>query len=130
LFHNLALGCVGEYYRVVHALAQFSPALTFFNTTSVFTTLHLESDGFFSLFLEDYKPDQDLELFFDSFKLTLQRMPHLSTNGPFGMVLNTFKTIFTLKIQVDSLNCFNIIFILHKATFHPKLQMSLKWPTS
>jgi len=39
------------------------------NTTLTFTTLHRKSDGYFFLFLEDYKPDQDLKLSSDSFKL-------------------------------------------------------------
>jgi hypothetical protein len=58
-------------------LAPFSFAPTFFDITSIFTTLHLESNGSFLLFFEDYKPNQDLELSFDSFKLA---------NVPFGMV--------------------------------------------
>ncbi len=39
--------------------------------------------------------------------------------------LNTFGTIFTLKIQrMDSFNYSKFVFILHKVTFHPKLHMS------
>jgi hypothetical protein len=38
---------------------------------------YLELNGYFLLFLEDYKLDQDLELSFDSFKLMFQRMSHL-----------------------------------------------------
>jgi hypothetical protein len=37
------------------------------NTTSTFTILHFESNGFFSLFIKDYKPNQDLELSFNFF---------------------------------------------------------------
>jgi hypothetical protein len=45
--------------------------------------------------------------------------------------LNTFGTIFTLKIlRVDSLSCSNFVFILHRVMFHPKLHVSLEWPTS
>jgi hypothetical protein len=57
-----------------------------FDTISTFTTLHPESNGYFLLFLEDYEPNQDLELSSDSFKLTIQCMLHLSTIGLVGMV--------------------------------------------
>jgi hypothetical protein len=40
----------------------------------------------FPIFLEDYEPNQDLELSFDSFNLTFQCMSNLSTSGSFGMV--------------------------------------------
>jgi hypothetical protein len=97
LFHNLTLGCAGEYFRVARALAPFFPAPTSSNTTSILTTLHFESDGYFSFFLEDYKPDQDFKLFSNSFKLAFQRMPHLEANGHLGSFLNTFGIVFTLK---------------------------------
>jgi len=76
LLHNLILGCVGEYFRVTDTLAPFSLTPISFNTTSVLTTLHLDLDGYFSFFLKDYEPDQDLKLSSDSFKLTFQRMSH------------------------------------------------------
>jgi len=41
----------------------------FFDTTPALIALHPELYGYFLLFFEDYKPDQDLELSFDSFKL-------------------------------------------------------------
>jgi len=44
--------------------------------------------------------------------------------------LNIFETIFTPNIQqMDSLNCSNFVFILHKVTFHPKLHAPLERPT-
>jgi hypothetical protein len=102
-----------------------------FTTTSALTALHPESNGYFSFFLEDYELNQDLELSFDYFKLAFQRMPHLLANGHSRMVFNTFKTVFTLKIQrMDSLSCSNFVLISHKVTFHPKLHMSLEWPAS
>jgi hypothetical protein len=57
LFHNLALGYAREYFWVARVLAPFFPTPMSFDTTSILTTLHLESHGYFSLFLEDYKPD-------------------------------------------------------------------------
>jgi hypothetical protein len=50
-------------------LAPFSPTLL-----SIFTTLHLELDGHFLLFLKDYELNQDLELSSNSYKLTFQHM--------------------------------------------------------
>jgi len=84
--HNLVLGCVREYVRTIHVLAPLSLAPTSFDTTSTFTALHLESNGYFLLFLEDYKPNQNLELFPNSFKLVFQCMSHLLASGLFGMI--------------------------------------------
>jgi len=86
LFYNLFFGCVGEYFRVNHALAPFSHTPTSFDTTPTFTAQHLELNGNFPLFFKDYKLDQNLELSSNSFKLTFQCMPHLSASGHFGMV--------------------------------------------
>ncbi len=49
-----------EYFQATYALAPFFLAPTSSNTTSILTTLHLESNGYFLLFLEDYELDQDL----------------------------------------------------------------------
>jgi hypothetical protein len=51
------LGHAREYFWVVHVLTSFSPTPTSSSTTSTLTTLHLESDGYFLLFLENYKLD-------------------------------------------------------------------------
>jgi hypothetical protein len=80
-----------------------------FDTTSTFITLHLESNGYFLLFLESYEPEQNLELFFDSFKLTLQRMPHLSISGPSRMICEHFQNCFHPK---DLANGFLLLFQL------------------
>jgi hypothetical protein len=56
------------------------------DTTTTFTTLHLLSNGFFPLFLEDCELNKDLELSSDFFKLPFQCMPNLFTSDPFGMV--------------------------------------------
>jgi len=69
LFCSLAFGHAGEYFWVTHALAPFSLAPMSFDTTPALTALHLESYNYFPLFFEDYKPDQNFELSFDSFKL-------------------------------------------------------------
>jgi hypothetical protein len=85
---SLIFGRAGEYFHAYRTLAPFSLAPTFSTTTTLaFTILHLKSYGYLLLFLEDYEPNQDLELSIDSFKLTFQRMPHLLASGPFGMVL-------------------------------------------
>jgi len=90
LLCSLALVCAREYSWTIHALAPFFPTPTSFDTTSTLTTLHPESNGYFSLFLQDYKPDQDLKLFSNSFKLTFQCMPHISVSGPSRMVFEHF----------------------------------------
>jgi hypothetical protein len=73
--------CAKKYSRTTRALALFPPTPTSSDTTSALTTLHLESDGYFLFFLEDYEPNQNFELFFDSFKEAFQHMPHLSASG-------------------------------------------------
>jgi hypothetical protein len=40
-----------------------------FDTISTLIALHSKSNGYFSLFLENYKLNQDLELFSNSLKL-------------------------------------------------------------
>jgi hypothetical protein len=83
-----------------------------FYTTSTFITLHLNLDGYFSLFLEYYKPNQNIELFFDSFKLTSECMPHLLASGPFGMV---FEHLWNCFHPEDSTSWF---FQLFQLCFH------------
>jgi hypothetical protein len=68
-FHSLILECVREYFLAIHTLAPFFLALT-----SILATLHHKLDGHFSLFLEDYELNQDLELSSNSSKLTFQHM--------------------------------------------------------
>jgi len=77
----LALGHVGEYFWTTCALAPIFPTPTSSNTTLALTALHLKLDGYFSLFFKYYEPNHDFKLFFDSFKLMFQRMPHLLTSG-------------------------------------------------
>jgi hypothetical protein len=55
LLRSLVLGHVGEYFKTTHALAPFFNAPMSFNITLTFTTLHPKSNGYFLLFLEDYK---------------------------------------------------------------------------
>jgi hypothetical protein len=98
LLCNLAFGCACEYFRVVHALAPFFLAPMSFDTTLDLITLHLKLDGYFSLCLEDYELDKDLELFSDSFKLAFQCMSHLLASGHSKIFLIIFEIIFTLKI--------------------------------
>jgi len=101
-----------------------------FDTTSTFTTLHLNLDNYFPFFLKDLESNQDLEIFSNSFKLAFQHMLHLSTNGLFGMVFEHLRIVFTQKIQqMDSLNYFNFVLILLKVTIHLELHMSLVRPT-
>jgi hypothetical protein len=57
LLRSLALGYVWEYFRTTCTLALFSLASTFFDTTSTLITLHPETNGYFSFFLEDYEPN-------------------------------------------------------------------------
>jgi hypothetical protein len=64
------------------------------NTTLIPIALHPKSDGYFSFFLKDYEPDQDLEFSFYSFKLTFQGMPHLLTNGISGMVFEHLRNYY------------------------------------
>jgi hypothetical protein len=78
-------------------LAPFSPTPMPFETTSTFTTLHLDLDGFFIIFFKNYEPNGNLELFSDSFKLTFQCMSHLSTSGHFWMVFGTPSKLFSTK---------------------------------
>ncbi len=81
VFHNLVLGHAGEYFQAVHVLTPFFFAPMSLDTTSILNILHHELDGLFMLFLKDYKPNQNFELSFDSFKLTFKRMLHLFASG-------------------------------------------------
>jgi hypothetical protein len=56
-FYNLTFGRAREYSRATHDLTPFSPTPTPFDTTSIFTTLHPKSNGYFTFFFEDYEPD-------------------------------------------------------------------------
>jgi hypothetical protein len=86
LLCSLVLGHAREYSRTTQVLAPFSLEPTSFETTLALIILHLESDGFFLLFLEDYKLNQDLKLSYEVFKLAFQCMVHLFINGHYGMV--------------------------------------------
>jgi hypothetical protein len=68
------------------------------NTTSIFTALHHELDGYFSLLLEDYELNQNFIKKNYSFKLAFQCMPQLLASGPSKIILNTFEIVFTQKI--------------------------------
>jgi hypothetical protein len=81
LLNRLVFGHAGEYFKATCTLAPFSLTPMSFNTTSALVTLHLESNGYFPLFLEDYELNQELELSFNSFKLAFQRMSHKSASG-------------------------------------------------
>jgi len=98
LFHSLVFGSVGKIYsKATYALAPFSFAPTSFDTTSTLITLHLESNGYFPLFLKNYELNQDLEFSFDYFKLVFQCMPHLSPSGPSRVVFEHLRDCFHLK---------------------------------
>jgi hypothetical protein len=88
-------------------LAPFSFAPMSSNTTSTFITLHLELDGYFLFFLKNNKLNQNFELSSNFFKLTFQRMPHLSTNDPFGMIFEHLWNCFHLE---DSMGGFPQLF--------------------
>jgi hypothetical protein len=83
---SLILKCAWEYFRATHAFTPFSPTPMSFNTTSTFTTLHNELDGYFLFFLKDYDLNQNFKFFSNSFKLTFQCMPHLLASGFSRMV--------------------------------------------
>jgi hypothetical protein len=128
LLHSLVFGHAGEYFRIVHALTPLSFAPTYSNTTLVFFSLHLQSDGFLPFSLEHYKPNQNLEL-----SLTFSNW-HSNTNYIYLQVAllswfsNTFEIVFTQKIiQVDSHSCLNFIPISHMVTCHVELHISLEW---
>jgi len=96
-FHILVFEHVREYFQVIDILAPFSFAPTSSNTSSTFTALHFELDGYFSLFQKDYKLDQDIELSFNSFELTFQRISHLLVIGPSGVVFEHLRDCFHPK---------------------------------
>jgi hypothetical protein len=94
LLYSLILRHAKEYSRTT---CVFSLAPTSFDTILALIALHLESNGYFSFFLKDYEPNQDLELSYNSFKLAFHCMPHLSTSGPFKMVFKCLRNCFHLK---------------------------------
>ncbi len=93
-FCSLILGHTWEHSRIICTLAPFSPTPTSFNTTSILTTLHPNSYGYFLLILNHYEPDQNFKLSSKSFKLAFQRMPHLLVSGLSRMVFKHFLDCF------------------------------------
>jgi hypothetical protein len=94
--------------------------------TQLKLSLHytLISNGYFPFFLKDYKPNQNLNLSFNFFKLTFQHMLHLLANGYYGMVFEHLQDYFHLEdLANDYLNCFNFILISHRVTFHFELHV-------
>jgi hypothetical protein len=85
-FCSLIIGHVGEYFKATYASAPFSLTPTSSSITLTFIAVHLDLDGYFLLFLKDYKPNQYFELSSDSFKVAFQNMPHLLASNHFGMV--------------------------------------------
>jgi hypothetical protein len=61
----------------MRALAPFSPTPMSSYTTLIFIALHPKIDGYFSFFLENYEPDQNLELSLDSFILAPTHAPFI-----------------------------------------------------
>ncbi len=122
LFHNLTLSHVGEYFQATHILTPFFPAPTSSDTTLVPTTLHPKSYGYFLLFLKEHKLDQDLELFFDSFKLAFQCKSHLSANGHFGMVFEHLQKNFHLEDSaIGFLQLFQLCFDIAQGHIPPQI---------
>jgi len=70
LLYSLVFGRVKGILLSNLCFGTIFPAPMSFNTTLIFTALHLELDGYFPLFIKNYEPNQDLEFFYDSFKLT------------------------------------------------------------
>jgi hypothetical protein len=103
-------------------LAPFSPTPTSSNTISVLTALHFNSHGYFSFFLEDYEPDQDFKLSFDSFKLAFQRMPHLLVSGFFGMVFEHIRDYFHLEVSTSGFpQLFQLCFHITQGHIPPQI---------
>jgi hypothetical protein len=67
VFRSLIFGHARENFQAIHVLAPFSLTHASFNTTSTLIALHLKSNGYISLFLEDYNLNQDLEFSSNSF---------------------------------------------------------------
>jgi hypothetical protein len=126
LFHNLVFRHAEEYSRTTSVLASFSLASTSFDTTLTFIVLHPKSNSFFLFFLEDYEPNQDLELSSYYFKLTFQHMLNLSTSGLFGMVFEHLQDYFHPE---NSMNGFPQLFQLcsHVAQGHIPCQITHPW---
>jgi len=103
LLYSLALGCAEEYFQATSILAPFFLTPMFFDTTSILTVVHLESNGYFLFFLKDYEPNQIFKLSSDSFKLAFQHKPHLLISGSSGMVFEYLQDCFHPK---DSTNGF------------------------
>jgi hypothetical protein len=57
LFYSLVLGHAVEYFQATCTLSPFFHAPTSVDITSIFITLHIKLNGFFSFFLKDYKLD-------------------------------------------------------------------------
>jgi hypothetical protein len=131
LFHSWNFCHAREYFWGTHALAPFSLTLMSFDTTLTLVTLHpnqMATSRFSSKTKIQIRTSNFLLIPLSWCSNTCHIYQQVVLRTWF---LNTFGTIFTLKIQqVDSVNCSYFVFILHKATFHPKLHLSLERPAS
>ncbi len=126
-FRNLIFRRAREYFRTASVLTSFAPAPMSFDATLAFIILHLKSNIFFLFILEDYEPNQDIELSSYYFKLTFQHMPNLFASGPFGMVIKHLENSINGFPQFFQL-CFHIA--QGHIPFHIKLHISLGQFTS
>jgi hypothetical protein len=104
-----------------------------FDATLAFIILHLKSNIFFLFILEDYEPNQDIELSSYYFKLTFQHMPNLFASGPFGMVIKHLENYFHLENSISGFpQFFQLCFHIGQShiPFHIKLHISLGQFTS
>jgi hypothetical protein len=78
---------VEEFTHASKALAPLAPTLASLEMVSALLALHpSDIDSIYLDFLLDFKPDLDLELFVDFFRLIFLCMFCLLASGPFGMV--------------------------------------------
>jgi hypothetical protein len=93
-----------------------------FDTTSALTALHPKLNDYFSFFFENYEPNQDLKLSFNSFKLAFQCMSHLLANGFTGMAFEHFQDYFHLEDLVSGFpQLFQLCFHITQGHIPPQI---------
>jgi len=86
LHYAWALAHAWEYVRIVHALAPNTPATPFDKTTVVLHLLHPLVEVDFTPFIDDFHPEMEVTLNWETFIYVLVHSPRLSFSGPLGVV--------------------------------------------
>ncbi len=104
LRYTWAFAHAGEYVQVVLTLASISPAAPLIKTIATFRHLHPLIEVDLPPFVDDFHPKMDCVLDKEAFIFTLTHSPHLSFDGPSGVVFELWRDCF---VPDDSIGGFD-----------------------